>query len=167
MASTEETVETGDGAVRETPERLRRLPSRLLSMAAADADRVVGAGLAAEDARKWHYAVLASLREFGPASQADLSRRTGIYRSDMVGLLNELAERGFVERAPDPADRRRNVITLTAQGRHRLERLDELQADLQDQVLTPLSPAERELLVELLLRLREHHERGVPDAWDA
>ncbi|GAB2837090.1 hypothetical protein GCM10022221_40450 [Actinocorallia aurea] len=136
-------------------------------MAAADAERVVGAGLAAADSRKWHYAVLASLREFGPASQADLSRRTGIYRSDMVGLLNELAERGFVERTPDPQDKRRNVISLTAQGGRRLGRLDELQNELQDQVLTPLSPAERELLVELLLRLREHHQQSAQNSWDA
>ncbi|WP_436840244.1 hypothetical protein [Streptomyces flavofungini] len=52
------------------------------------------AGLAARaDARKWHYAVLAWLPDLGPGSQASLSGRTGVYRSDMVGVLNELAER--------------------------------------------------------------------------
>src|SRR6266540_2768792 len=71
------------------------------------AERVVDDGLARADDRKWHYAVLAALQEFGPASQAALSRRTGIYRSDLVAVINELAGRGLIERAPDPADRRR------------------------------------------------------------
>jgi hypothetical protein len=53
-----------------TPARLRRLPSRLLTQTAMHADRLANQGLATADARKWHYAVLASLQEFGPASQA-------------------------------------------------------------------------------------------------
>src|SRR3954451_11633255 len=96
-----------------TPDRLRRRASRLLSLLSAQSNRLMNEGLTKVDARRWHYAVLASLREYGPGSQATLSRRTGIYRSDMVGVLNELAERGLVERAPDPGDRRRNVITIT------------------------------------------------------
>ncbi|WP_460364500.1 MarR family winged helix-turn-helix transcriptional regulator [Actinocorallia lasiicapitis] len=97
-------------------------------------------GLARADAHKWHYAVLASLDQFGPASQADLSRRTGIYRSDMVGVLNELAARDLVERTPDPDDRRRNVITITPAGHTRLTRLDEILDVLHNELLAPLTP---------------------------
>ncbi|WP_137988458.1 MarR family winged helix-turn-helix transcriptional regulator [Streptomyces vilmorinianum] len=139
----------------QTPARLRGLPSRLLAMTAARADRLVSAGLAGEDARKWHYSVLASLDEYGPTSQAGLSRRTGIYRSDLVAVINELAERGHVERTPDPEDRRRNVITLTGQGRRHLERLDEVLAGIQDELMEPLSKLERELLTSLLERVLE------------
>ncbi|WP_185089413.1 MarR family winged helix-turn-helix transcriptional regulator [Nonomuraea muscovyensis] len=141
---------------------LRGLPSRLLSIAAAHADRLVSAGLAGADARKWHYAVLVTLRDAGPASQATLSRRTGIYRSDLVGVINELAGRGLVERAPDPADRRRNVVTITAEGGLLLDRLDALLASLQDDLLAPLAEPERRQLVELLTRLVEHHARATP-----
>lgn len=116
-------------------------------------------GLAEADAHKWHYAVLASLHEFGPGSQATLSRRTGIYRSDMVGVLNELAGRGLVERAPDPADRRRNVITITTEGRERLRRLDKILDDLHEELLAPLLPDERDRFVQLLTRLLDHHTR--------
>ncbi|MET9342298.1 MarR family transcriptional regulator [Nonomuraea sp. NPDC003804] len=146
-----------------TPARLRRTPSRLLSLAAAHADRLVGAGLATADARKWHYAVLAALQESGPASQATLSRRTGIYRSDLVAVINELAERGHVERAPDATDRRRNVITLTGKGRDQLNHLDTLLASLQDDLLAPLDAAEREQLADLLTRLIAHHSRTTDD----
>ncbi|WP_030664692.1 MarR family winged helix-turn-helix transcriptional regulator [Streptomyces rimosus] len=148
-----------DGAPR-TPDRLRRRASRLLSQLTVRSDRLITEGLAEADARKWHYAVLASLLEYGPGSQATLSRRTGIYCSDMVGVLNELTERGLVERAPDPADRRRNIITISARGRSRLHRLDAVLDDLHDLLLAPLSPAERDQFVQLLTRLLDHHTRG-------
>ncbi|MFD7552282.1 MarR family winged helix-turn-helix transcriptional regulator [Streptomyces sp. NPDC059578] len=148
----------GDGASR-TPDRLRRRASRLLSQLSTRSDRLVNEGLARVDARKWHYAVLASLQEYGPGSQAELSGRSGIHRSDMVGVLNELAERDLVERAPDPADRRRNVITISARGRSQLRRLDQVLDVLHDELLAPLDPAEREQFVQLLTRLLDHHDR--------
>lgn len=103
--------------------------------------------------------MLASLQEYGPGSQAALSRRSGIYRSDMVGVLNELAERDLVERAPDPDDRRRNLITISAQGRGHLRRLDKVLDDLHDELLAPLSLAERDQFVQLLTPLVDHHAR--------
>ncbi|MEV7416302.1 MarR family transcriptional regulator [Streptomyces sp. NPDC089919] len=146
-----------------TPDRLRALPSRLLSLSAMHADRLVGEALAAEDSRKWHYAVLAALEESGAASQAELSTRTRVHRSDLVAVINELGARGLVERTPDPADRRRNVITITERGGARLRRLDTLLASVQDELLAPLDPAERRELTRLLTRLTDHHARaGTP-----
>jgi DNA-binding MarR family transcriptional regulator len=130
--------------------RLQGLPSRLLSHAATRADRIVSEGPATQGARKWHYAVLASLEEHGPASQATLSDRAGLYRSDLVAVLNELEELGQVARAPDPDDRRRNVITITRKGRSQLGRLDGLIGETQDEILSPLSTSERKELVRLL-----------------
>ncbi|MFF5091963.1 MarR family winged helix-turn-helix transcriptional regulator [Streptomyces niveus] len=139
-------------------DRLRQRASRLLSQVATRSDRLVNEGLAQADARKWHYAVLASLQDFGPASQAALSKRTGIYRSDMVGVLNELAQRQLVERAPDPDDQRRNVITISPAGRRQLRRLDKVLDTLHDELLAPLDAAERDQLVRLLTRLLDHHD---------
>ncbi|MEV8402394.1 MarR family winged helix-turn-helix transcriptional regulator [Streptomyces niveus] len=139
-------------------DRLRQRASRLLSQVATRSDRLINEGLAQADARKWHYAVLASLQDFGPASQAALSKRTGIYRSDMVGVLNELAQRQLVERAPDPDDQRRNVITISTAGRRQLRRLDRVLDVLHDELLAPLDPAERDQLVRLLTRLLDHHD---------
>ena len=147
---------------RATPARLRRLPSRLLTQTAMHADRLANQGLARADARKWHYAVLASLQEFGPASQAALSRHTDIYRSDLVAVINELAGRGLIQRAPDPADRRRNIITMTPHGRRHLRQLDKLVASIQDDLLAPLTQPERDQLVRLLTRLLDHHAQAAP-----
>ena len=132
------------------PERLRSLPSRLLNLAAGYAQRQVGERLATLDSRKWHYATLAALEEFGPDSQSGLSDRTGIYRSDLVATINELTARGLVVRAPDPADRRRNAITLTDEGRRHLKRLDVLIADAEAEFLAPLSEVDREELIRIL-----------------
>jgi DNA-binding MarR family transcriptional regulator len=118
---------------------------------------LVSAALASAEARRYHYTVLAALDEYGPASQATLSRRCGIDRSDMVATINELTERGLVERAPDPADRRRNVVTLTRKGHGHLRKLDRLVAEAQDELLVPLSPRERTQLVDLLTRIVDHH----------
>ena len=136
-----------------TPPRVRNLTSRLLVQNAPRADRLVSEALGAVGARKWHFAVLVALTEGGPASQADLSRRTGVFRSDMVAVLNELAEQGHVERTPDPDDKRRNVVTVTEAGRRRLGQLDEIVERAQQNLLAPLSAAERATLTELLKRL--------------
>jgi len=141
------------------PERLRALPSRLLNLAASYAQREVGERLAALDSRKWHYATLAALEEFGPDSQSGLSARTGIYRSDMVATINDLTARGFVVRAPDPADRRRNAITLTDEGRRHLKRLDVLIADAEAEFLAPLSQDDRVELTRILKLIVGHHSR--------
>jgi MarR family transcriptional regulator, lower aerobic nicotinate degradation pathway regulator len=141
------------------PERLRELPSRLLSLAAGYAQRLVGERLATVDSRKWHYAVLAALEEFGPDSQSGLSDRTGIHRSDLVATINELTARGFVVRAPDPADHRRNAITPTEEGRRHLRRLDVLIADAEAELLTPLSDRDRAELTRILKVIVGYHSR--------
>lgn len=141
------------------PTRLTRLPSRLITQAAVHANRLVGDSLATADARRYHYSLLAALEEFGPASQAALGRRCGIDRSDVVAMLNELTDRKLVERTTDTADRRRNTVALTPAGTRQLRRLDELLAEVQDQLLAPLTTDERDHLARLLRRILDHHTR--------
>ncbi|GGQ19764.1 MarR family winged helix-turn-helix transcriptional regulator [Streptosporangium pseudovulgare] len=143
----------------ETPARWEGLPSWLLSQTAHHAHRLVSDGFSSVGARGYHYRLLATLEESGPASQAALGRRSGIHLSDMVATINELADRELVERAPDPSDRRRNIISLTSAGKRQLRRLEKRLAECQDELLAPLSPEERQRLAELLSRLRDHHDR--------
>ncbi|GGJ01409.1 hypothetical protein GCM10011581_43260 [Saccharopolyspora subtropica] len=138
-----------------TPRRLRKLPSRLLTQTAVHAHRLVSEGLAGS--HRYHYSLLAALDEFGPSSQAELGRRCGIDRSDVVAVVNRLVDAGQVERAPDPADRRRNIITITPGGKRELRRLDRALAGVQERLLAPLSAVEREQLVRLLAKVLTHH----------
>jgi DNA-binding MarR family transcriptional regulator len=147
------------------PARWEGLPSWLLGQTANHAHRLVGEGFSSVSARGYHYRVLATLEDFGPASQAALGRRSGIHLSDMVATINELAERGLVERSPDPSDGRRNIISLTAAGKRQLRRLDKRLAECQDELLAPLSREERQRLTDLLAKLSDHHNRrsGTPE----
>lgn len=140
-----------------TPALLVTKPTWLLSQVSAQAHRLLTQALDAADARGYHYRLLAALAEAGPASQASLGRRTGIDRSDVVASLNELADRGLASRSPDPDDARRNAITITRAGRAYFHRLDQILTNVQDELLAPLTSAERDTLVALLTRLLEHH----------
>ncbi|SPT60636.1 MULTISPECIES: MarR family winged helix-turn-helix transcriptional regulator [Actinomadura] len=141
----------------ETPARLRHAVSWLINLVSLHSHRLVGDAFAAAGARGYHYRLLATLDEYGPSSQADLGRRTGIDRSDVVAALNELAAKNLIDRSPDPSDRRRNVITLTPDGARHLEELEAVVTGVQDDLLAPLSPAERRQLADLLARLADHH----------
>ena len=143
-----------------TPSRLADAPSWLLTQTATHAGRLVSGGFAAAGARGYHYRLLAALEEFGPASQAALGRRTGIDRSYVVEAVNELANGGLVERARDPDDRRRNVVTITPAGVRQLRRLDGVLAGIQDELFAPLSADERAQLARLLVRVLDHHAAG-------
>lgn len=145
-------------AVEDVPERLVGKPSWLITQLAVRTHRLVFDGFAAAGARGYHYRILAALQEFGVVSQIELARRCGIDRSDVVAAINELAEQDFVERTPDPADRRRNLISITKVGERHLRRLDRAIDKVQDELLQPLSTEDRKVLVGLLTRLLAHHE---------
>ncbi|WP_344233578.1 MarR family winged helix-turn-helix transcriptional regulator [Kribbella hippodromi] len=140
----------------ETPERLKAQLSRLMGLTAAQTQRAAGDALRAVGAHKDHFVVLAALAEFGPASQSALAARAHVYKSDLVAVLNELADGGWIRRAPDPSDKRRNVITVTAAGSRRLAELDAVLAGVNDHVMTPLTPGERTQLFALLTRINAH-----------
>lgn len=140
------------------PQRLRALPSWQLSRAAQAGSELTAAAFAQAGARRHHYAVLLALQEGGPASQAALGRRLGIDRKDMAAVVAELERDGCAARRRDPDDRRRNVVTLTEEGERALARLDDGVAAAQEELLSPLTAAEREELTRLLERVAAHHD---------
>ncbi|AYF78188.1 MarR family transcriptional regulator [Nocardia yunnanensis] len=141
--------------------RLRALPTRLLGQVAILANRCTEKALAPTGSRRYHYALLATLDEHGALSQAEAGRRTGIDRSDVAAAVNDLAGRGLVHRAPDPGDRRRNILVLTPAGRAHLAELDERLEEAQRELLPGFSAAERAHLVLILDRILESHTRAV------
>jgi DNA-binding MarR family transcriptional regulator len=147
------------GADSRTPRQLRSKPSWLITHLGTHASRLLSEAFDAGVWRRYHYALLAALEEFGPASQAALGRRCEIDRSYVVEAINELADRGLVVRAPDPADRRRNTITITDDGVTQLHQMGDVLDGVQDALLAPLSSAEREQLTQLLARALDYQTR--------
>lgn len=137
----------------QVPARLRQTVSWWLAAAQIRNRGLTSEQLREAGVRHSHYSVLATIVEVGPASQAALGRLIGLDRSDMVAVLNDLAAEGYVERNPDPDDRRRNVVRITPAGRGALRRFDRLIATANEELLAPLSAAEREQLRGLLERV--------------
>lgn len=136
-----------------TLERVSGRPTWLLSRAHHRAQGLLAEAFATEGLRGYHFRVLAALDQYGPSSQADIGRYTGIDRSDVVAALNDLVDRSLAVREADEADRRRNVVKITKRGVATLARLDRQLDGVQEAVLAPLTPAERARLVRLLAKL--------------
>jgi MarR family transcriptional regulator, lower aerobic nicotinate degradation pathway regulator len=142
------------------PQRVRRMPSWLLGQASHRAQTLVSETLGQEGMRRQHFTVLTSLAEQGEASQAALGRRLWIDRSDLHAIVGELEREGLIARVRDPADRRRNVVTITSAGKSTLNRLDARIDRAQRELMAPLSASERRELILLLERLISNSPEG-------
>lgn len=138
-----------------TPDRVKDRPTWLISRAYARSSALLGAAFEAHGGglRGYHYRLLAALEQWGPASQADLGRDTGIDRSDVTAALGELEARDLIERRVDPRHKRRNIVTITPDGMRQLAELDTVIGGVQDELLAPLTGAQRRQFVDLLSRL--------------
>lgn len=91
-------------------------------------------------------AVLIVLGGGEPASQQQAAGRLGIDRTTMVSFVDTLEGKGLVARRPDPDDRRRNVVVLTAHGRDVLSRATRASDEAERRFLAPLSRTAAEQL---------------------
>ena len=89
----------------------------------------------------------------GPTQQA-LAERLAVPPSRMVALVDALEEMGFVERRPDPDDRRVRRLFLTRAGRSVLEKAGKIAIDYETQLCAGINREEREQLIDLLQRLQ-------------
>jgi DNA-binding MarR family transcriptional regulator len=90
----------------------------LLSRASGLVVRASNAALATEGLRVRQYSVLVLACDAADGmSQRELAQVLGLDPSQVVALVDELADAGLVERRPDPADRRTRLVVATPAGR--------------------------------------------------
>lgn len=116
----------------------------------------LGEALAALEMRTHDFAVLHYLHQAGPLSQQELGSALRINPSNLVGMLDALESDGLVVRPRDPADRRRHLVELTPGGQRRLTEAKRAVEAAEQDLLAPLSRAERELFHRTLERLASH-----------
>src|ERR1700689_94535 len=119
-------------------------------------DHLARAGRRAAEASKpgglrpRHLRALGILSEQGPQSQQGLGEVLSLDPSNVVGLLNELEERGLIPRQRDPTDRRRHIVELSATGADELTQTYAQLGLVEDELFKTLTCEQRSTLHELL-----------------
>jgi DNA-binding MarR family transcriptional regulator len=93
-----------------------------------------------------------SQQAIGEAIQAPASR--------MVALVDELEQRGLVERRPDPDDRRIRALYLTPAGKKVLAKGRRIATRHEEELTRGMSASDKKRLVAILQRLVEAQELG-------
>lgn len=114
--------------------------------------RAADAALVSTGLKPRHLVALMLLDQNGAATQQNLAVSLSLDPSNVVGLLNELECRGFIVRRRDPDDRRRHIVEISDAGRGAMAEAHNRIASAEHQVLQPLSPEERAILHELLVK---------------
>ncbi|MEU4545431.1 MarR family winged helix-turn-helix transcriptional regulator [Nonomuraea dietziae] len=127
-----------------------------VSRLARHLDRARRASFAEHDLEPWEFDVLTALRRAGKPyelSPGALLRATLVTSGTMTNRIDRLAQAGLVRRRPDPEDRRGVLVSLTDDGR---ARVDAAFADLlrrERELLAGLGAEEQKALADLLRTL--------------
>ncbi len=107
-----------------------------------------------------HFGLLVHVSTSEGQSQQRLADAMAIHRNTMVGLVDDLEDRGLIERRRHPGDRRAHAVHLTDAARDLLVQAQRV-ADEQDaELLAPLDETDRAQLISLLQRIAEY--TGLP-----
>jgi DNA-binding MarR family transcriptional regulator len=101
----------------------------------------------------WGYVVLSALDRGAMRTQAALAEVISADKTRIIRTLDRLQEQGFIERFPDPDDRRVRLLAITESGR---AVKDAAQAEIQrgeERWLSELSPDERRVFLRALRRM--------------
>jgi DNA-binding MarR family transcriptional regulator len=104
----------------------------------------------------WGYSVLIALDRSAIRTQAALAEAIGADKTRIIAILDELQQRGLIERVADPEDRRARLLAITSEGR-RVK--GDTQAAIQrgeERWLATLSATDRAVFLRVLEELSGH-----------
>ncbi|HET7120737.1 MAG TPA: MarR family winged helix-turn-helix transcriptional regulator [Solirubrobacterales bacterium] len=132
----------------------------LLSQVGIHASRRFAERIAAVDLNPPLFRILNLVDAREGQSQQAIGAAIEVPASRMVALVDELEQRGLVERRPDPSDRRVRALFLTAKGRKALTRGREIAKQHEEELTEGMAPADRKRLVDLLQKIVDQQAIG-------
>ena len=104
---------------------------------------------------------IAHLAQGGDVSVSGVAQHLRLTGAFITNVCNRLVSLGLVDKSVDANDRRRVVLTVTTEGRHRLAKLAPTQRQVNDVEFGCLSAKEFAGLVDIIERLVESGEKAV------
>ena len=96
--------------------------------------------------------VLLTLSDMGCPSLHDLTKQVARDKSQMTRTIRSLETKGLVERNPSPDDARVTFVSLTQTGEQVVETLKKVVSETINEILSPISKSEEQILRDLLER---------------
>jgi DNA-binding MarR family transcriptional regulator len=121
---------------------------------------MTAASLAGAGLSPLHFAVLAYLNRQDGAPGVDrncLASWLGVDPSHVSQLIVELNAKGLIDARMNGVNRRARFLQLTAKGQEFFASLRADDIAVHDRILEPLAPHERELLLDMLIRMSERN----------
>jgi DNA-binding MarR family transcriptional regulator len=145
---------------KEPPKRRQDLAAMLepirLELFDAETDVLSSHGLS-----MWAYIVLLTLTDEPLRTQAALADAIRADRSRIISVLDDLQDRGLIDRRPDPDDRRVRLLALTAQGLQLRNRAQDAIQAREERMLSVLSPRARTEFLKTLQLLGTSRARAL------
>ncbi|AEG98990.1 MULTISPECIES: MarR family winged helix-turn-helix transcriptional regulator [Klebsiella] len=104
-------------------------------------------------------AVSAIARNEQPLSQSELAQELGVESATIVPLINRLVELELVERVKPDSDKRKRLLVATAKGMALFHQVKAVADDLREEILTAITPEEREQTHRVLEKLLHEVEK--------
>lgn len=100
--------------------------------------------------------LLSYIAEFGPVNQTRAAEHLGQGRAATGAQVDRLQELGYIERRPDPDDRRVWLVAVTPAGAAKAAEVAEIDAVLRSELRAGISRTERQHLAAVLVRLQHN-----------
>jgi DNA-binding MarR family transcriptional regulator len=110
------------------------------------------------DLRKAEFSLLMLVLANGATPAKQLARTLRLSAPNLTMLIDRMQHKKWLRREPNPADRRSQLIELTASGQALAKRAQAAAKTMEQGLLRRLSRAERAMLIELLIKVAGHRE---------
>ncbi len=133
-------------------------PGHLIRRAQQISVAIFNGHLACADVTPVQFAILNALMDTPGIDQVTLAKGVAFDPATSGSVIGRLESKGWVERRPDEADRRRKLLVLTPKGLQALVGMQAAVVAVQEKILQPLSAQEQTQFMDLLTRLVLGHE---------